>query len=95
MKVSFGRSTYTQCDAQVREATLGRSGWVHMGSDICYYRNSYQRVDGRRGRSYHTTTFSIKFPHSADVCYIAYHYPYTFTQLLVSSRDICEGNANI
>lgn len=67
----------------VREATLGRAGWTHMGSDICYYRNSYQRPDCRRGRLYHTTTFSIKFPHSWDVCYVAYHFPYTFTQLLV------------
>ncbi|XP_026274191.1 cytosolic carboxypeptidase 1-like isoform X1 [Frankliniella occidentalis] len=67
----------------VREATLGRAGWTHMGTDICYYRNSYQRPDGRRGRLYHTTTFSIKFPHSWDVCYIAYHYPYTYTQLLM------------
>ena len=70
---------------QVREATLGRPGWVHMGTDICYYRNSYQRPDSRRGRYYHTTTFTIKFPHSWDVCYMAYHYPYTYTQLLVSA----------
>ncbi|KAK3923203.1 Cytosolic carboxypeptidase 1 [Frankliniella fusca] len=67
----------------VREATLGRAGWTHLGTDICYYRNSYQRPDGRRGRLYHTTTFTIKFPHSWDVCYVAYHYPYTYTQLLM------------
>ncbi|KAJ1525658.1 hypothetical protein ONE63_008876 [Megalurothrips usitatus] len=67
----------------VREATLGRAGWTHTGSDICYYRNSYQRPDGRRGRLYHTTTFTIKFPHAGDVCYLAYHYPYTYTQLLM------------
>lgn len=57
-----------------------------MGADVCYYRNSYQRPDGRRGRLYHTTTFSIKFPHPGDVCYVAYHYPYTYTQLLVGGE---------
>nr|CAD7599970.1 unnamed protein product [Timema genevievae] len=67
----------------VREATLGRTGWVRTGRDICYYRNSYQNL-GSKGRSYFTTTFTVEFPHAYDVCYVAYHYPYTYSQLLVS-----------
>nr|CAD7268716.1 unnamed protein product [Timema shepardi] len=67
----------------VREATLGQTGWVRTGRDICYYRNSYQNL-GSKGRSYFTTTFTVEFPHAYDVCYIAYHYPYTYSQLLVS-----------
>nr|CAD7420447.1 unnamed protein product [Timema poppensis] len=65
----------------VREATLGQMGWVRTGRDICYYRNSYQNL-GSKGRSYFTTTFTVEFPHAYDVCYIAYHYPYTYSQLL-------------
>nr|CAD7446171.1 unnamed protein product [Timema bartmani] len=65
----------------VREATLGRTGWVRTGKDICYYRNSYQNL-GSKGRSYFTTTFTVEFPHAYDVCYVAYHYPYTYSQLL-------------
>ncbi|PNF25505.1 hypothetical protein B7P43_G05201 [Cryptotermes secundus] len=66
----------------VREAILGRPGWVRVGTDICYYRNCYQNPSSRKPRSYLTTTFKITFPHSYDVCYIAYHYPYTYSQLL-------------
>jgi hypothetical protein len=75
----------------VREAVLGRPGWVRMGTDICYYRNCYQNPTSRKPRSYLTTTFKITFPHSYDVCYIAYHYPYTYSQLLVCmNRHICK-----
>jgi hypothetical protein len=37
--------------------------------------------DMRETKSYFSTRFTIKFRHNADVCYIAYHYPYTFTFL--------------
>lgn len=67
----------------VKEAMLGRPGWIREGSDICYYRNSYP-CSGKRQkkRTYLTATFTIKFPHNLDVCYIAYHYPYTYSHLL-------------
>lgn len=71
----------------VWDAVNGRPGWVRVGSDVCYYRNSYQNPGGR-GRCYLTTTFSVKFPHENDVCYFAYHFPYTYTQLMVSSPNI-------
>lgn len=38
---------------------------------------------GVRRRSYYTLTFSIKFPHKDDVCYLAYHYPYTYSTMMV------------
>ncbi|XP_069685822.1 cytosolic carboxypeptidase 1-like isoform X2 [Periplaneta americana] len=66
----------------VREALSGRPGWVRTGSDICYYKNCYQNPSSRKPRSYLTTTFTIAFKHSYDVCYIAYHYPYTYSQLM-------------
>lgn len=35
-------------------------------------------------KNYFSTRFTIKFRHNADICYIAYHYPYTYTFLQVS-----------
>jgi hypothetical protein len=67
----------------VCEAVLGRPGWIRVGTDICYYRNCYQNLSSRKSRSYLTAAFTVTFPHSQDVCYIAYHYPYTYSQLLV------------
>lgn len=34
------------------------------------------------GHTHHTATFVVHFPHTGDVCYLAYHYPYTYTQLV-------------
>jgi len=67
----------------VCEAVLGHPGWIRVGTDICYYRNCYQNLSSRKSRSYLTAAFTVTFPHSYDVCYIAYHYPYTYSQLLV------------
>ena len=38
---------------------------------------------GKHSRVYCTASFSINFPHDADVCYLAFHYPYTYTRLRV------------
>ncbi|XP_014480717.1 PREDICTED: cytosolic carboxypeptidase 1-like isoform X2 [Dinoponera quadriceps] len=64
----------------VTEAKYGRPGWVRTGVDICYYRNCYQRP--ARGKTYLTTSFTVTFPHAHDVCYLAYHFPYTYSQLM-------------
>lgn len=37
------------------------------------------------GKCYYTLTFAVTFPHAEDACYLAYHYPYTYSALLVSS----------
>ena len=39
--------------------------------------------EGKR-KQYHTLSFSLSFPHSGDHCYLAYHYPYSYSMLLVS-----------
>lgn len=67
----------------VREATLGRQGWFRAGTDICYYRNGY-KIPHTNKQTFLTASFSIKFPHSLDICYIAYTFPYTYSQLLVN-----------
>ncbi|TNN29194.1 Cytosolic carboxypeptidase 1 [Liparis tanakae] len=67
----------------VREALEGRPHWVRTGTDICYYRNHFCPAGGRRRSSLYTLTFSISFRHHEDVCYLAYHYPYTYSALKV------------
>ncbi|XP_058851597.1 cytosolic carboxypeptidase 4-like isoform X1 [Acipenser ruthenus] len=69
----------------VREALEGNPHWVRAGSDICYYKNHFSQSSlpgrGQKGRTYYTLTFSVTFQHSEDVCYLAYHYPYTYSAL--------------
>nr|KAG5708612.1 hypothetical protein BaRGS_033033 [Batillaria attramentaria] len=69
----------------VAEAMQGRGAWVRTGVDICYYRNHFLRssstTGGVKGKGYYTATFTVSFSHSHDICYLAYHYPYTYTML--------------
>ncbi|XP_053573620.1 cytosolic carboxypeptidase 4 [Bombina bombina] len=67
----------------VKEALNGKMHWLRTGYDISYYKNEfcYRASDGKKRRFY-TLTFTIKFPHNEDVCYLAYHYPYTYSTLM-------------
>ena len=40
-------------------------------------------------KRFYTATFTLEFPHSNDVCFMAYHYPYTYSMLQVSYHNIC------
>ena len=68
-----------------KEAHDGDPGWVRAGTDICYYKNHYKRPNRKseREKFYFTLTFTIEFPYSNDQCYLAYHYPYSFSLLEV------------
>ncbi|CAL8081096.1 unnamed protein product [Calicophoron daubneyi] len=70
----------------VHEALSGRPYWVRTGFNINYYRNHFVRTSTGKstseGSTYYTATFVVRFPHTGDVCYLAYHYPYTYTKLL-------------
>uniref|UniRef100_A0A8C0G2J4 AGBL carboxypeptidase 1 n=1 Tax=Chelonoidis abingdonii TaxID=106734 RepID=A0A8C0G2J4_CHEAB len=81
----------------VKETLQSRPHWIRVGSDICYYKNHYRRsaaaAGGARRKSYYTLTFTVMFPHGEDVCYLAYHYPYTYSALM-SHLDILEETRN-
>ncbi|GAB1600068.1 cytosolic carboxypeptidase 1-like isoform X2 [Argonauta hians] len=62
----------------VKEALAGRPYWFRAGKNICYYKNCYTRS---QNRSYFTASFRITFWHSDDICYMAYHFPYTYSTL--------------
>ncbi|KAM9167838.1 cytosolic carboxypeptidase 1 isoform 2-T3 [Mergus octosetaceus] len=69
----------------VQEALNSRPSWTRVGTDICYYKNHFSRssiaAGGQKGKSYYTITFTVTFQHKDDVCYFAYHYPYTYSTL--------------
>lgn len=65
------------CVRSDKMAALHGIGWVRRGTDICYYQNHVKR----RGGYYYTATFTMDFPYSDDTVYIAYCYPYTYTDL--------------
>ncbi|XP_044516073.1 cytosolic carboxypeptidase 4 [Gracilinanus agilis] len=80
----------------VKEALRGRPHWVRVGYDICYYKNHYRQNSaavGSPGKYHYTLTFSVTFPHNEDVCYLAYHYPYTYTALM-AHLDLLEKSVN-
>uniref|UniRef100_A0A8V0Z743 tubulin-glutamate carboxypeptidase n=1 Tax=Gallus gallus TaxID=9031 RepID=A0A8V0Z743_CHICK len=80
----------------VKEALQGRPLWLRAGHNISYYKNHYRcsaAAGGARGKCYYTLTFSIEFPHEDDVCYLAYHYPYTYSAMM-SHLDVLEQSRN-
>ncbi|KAG7473237.1 hypothetical protein MATL_G00093530 [Megalops atlanticus] len=76
----------------VQEALEGRPCWVRAGSEICYYRNNFC-PSRQRGPTFYTLTFTVTFQHSDDVCYLAYHYPYTYSALQ-THLQVLEGEVN-
>lgn len=81
------------------EAQHGRPSWVRVGTDISYYRNNFVLEEPAEegatlqentsqtktsAKAFYTLSFTLMFPHSSDVCYLAYHYPYTYSMLMVS-----------
>ncbi|XP_058280217.1 cytosolic carboxypeptidase 1 isoform X3 [Hirundo rustica] len=76
----------------VQEALRSRPCWTRVGTDICYYKNHFSRssiaAGGQKGKSYYTITFTVSFQHKDDVCYFAYHYPYTYSTLKMHLRKL-------
>lgn len=69
----------------------GGRGWHRCGTGIKYYPTNlkhYLRLAGSgagpptaRGTSLYTLSFTLVLPASSDVCFLAYCYPYTYTDL--------------
>ncbi|XP_061138908.1 cytosolic carboxypeptidase 4 isoform X9 [Syngnathus typhle] len=70
----------------VRDALNGKPQWCRSGTEICYFRNHFCPVRGRLRTTFYTLTFTITFKYSEDVCYLAYHYPYTYSALRAHLR---------
>lgn len=68
-------------------------GWRKSGEKIIYHGNEF--VDKHTQKQLRTLSFSIKFPYSDDNCYIAYHYPYTYSKLMMNSACLLSANKSV
>lgn len=62
----------------VREASSNGRGWYRTGCGISYQRNLHWRPD--KGPLF-TLSFTVRFPHAGDVCYLANNFPFGFSLL--------------
>ena len=62
-----------------RAAAESGKAWRRCGQRICYYQNHIKRKGS--SNNYYTATFTLDFEYDNDTVYIAYCYPYTFTDL--------------
>ncbi|KAM5248406.1 cytosolic carboxypeptidase 2 [Ctenodactylus gundi] len=63
---------YSQRDAAARSI-----GWRREGGDVRYYPRP--AAGGRRPA--YCLTWTVRFPHSRDTCFLAHSYPYTYSDL--------------
>ena len=59
-------------------------GWRREGEKISYYQNHVKRPRGKKGEKstfFYTLSFSLSLPHDNDTVFIAYCYPYTYSDL--------------
>lgn len=61
---------YSQRDAQSHGI-----GWRRVGTDVCYYRGSAGEPPLFR------LSWTMRFPHDGDTCFLAAGYPYTYSDL--------------
>ncbi|CAI2299323.1 unnamed protein product [Caenorhabditis sp. 36 PRJEB53466] len=67
----------------------GANGWRRTGENVCYFRNLYMNEheekrntdEKQKKKHYYSVRFNVTFQHTGDICYIAYHYPYTYSFL--------------
>ena len=71
----------------------GRPHWRRTGEDICYFRNGFSKSSQINGDNYMTASFTITFPHDGDICYLAYHYPYTYSRLKTNLEKLATKNS--
>ncbi|XP_054999544.1 cytosolic carboxypeptidase 4 [Sorex araneus] len=74
----------------VKEALRGGPSWTRVGDEICYYKNHYRRS---ASSAYYTLTFAVSFPHEDDACYLASHFPYTYSALM-THLDLLEQSVD-
>ncbi|XP_056657735.1 cytosolic carboxypeptidase 2 isoform X1 [Monodelphis domestica] len=63
---------YSEVDARSHNI-----GWRRAGDEIKYYRKAAE--EGQP--TFYCLTWTVRFPHDQDTCYLAHFYPYTYTDL--------------
>jgi hypothetical protein len=77
---------YSEFDSseEGEKITGEKVGWRRCGTDVCYYQNHIKR----KGGHYYTASFTITFPHDQDTVYLAYCFPYTYSDLQKYLREL-------
>ncbi|XP_050528383.1 cytosolic carboxypeptidase Nna1-like isoform X2 [Daktulosphaira vitifoliae] len=72
------------------EASQGKTGWRRCGENIAYYLNDGQNGDSTEENPRYILSFQLEFLHDDDQVYLAYSYPYTYSDLqeyLIKLKD--------
>lgn len=83
---SFSKFHPNRVSSEERLSLYIRAGLWPLPSPLSFRNHYRQRTAATGGASekcFYTLTFVVTFPHNEDACYLAYHYPYTYTALLV------------
>ena len=70
-----------------RDYRMNGTGWRRAGEAITYFPNVCMRTTSarpKRQRCY-TASFEMSFPYPGDTCFLAYHFPYRYSDL---QRDL-------
>ncbi|KAK4872301.1 hypothetical protein RN001_016425 [Aquatica leii] len=76
----------------VKNYVKNRIGWKRCGEKIIYYGNNC--TDENNTIQYRTLSFWVTFQYDNDYVYLAYHYPYTYTRLLMFLSPLVNGDFN-
>ncbi|XP_050439401.1 cytosolic carboxypeptidase Nna1-like isoform X2 [Adelges cooleyi] len=72
------------------DACQGKTGWRRCGENITYYMNDGPNGDSSEDNLRYILSFQLEFPHDGDQVYLAYNYPYTYSDLqdyLIKLKD--------
>ncbi|KAF0771287.1 cytosolic carboxypeptidase Nna1-like isoform X1 [Aphis craccivora] len=72
-----------------KDASQKNVGWRRCGESTAYYKNDAPNGDSEDNPRY-IFSFLLEFPHDMDTVYLAYNYPYTYTDLqdyLIKLKD--------
>jgi len=77
---------YSTADAASRG-----TGWVRSGTDISYYCSQYPRnnAQGEGQLFYYALSFTMEFHNASDTYFIAYCYPYTYSDCTELLQRLC------
>jgi hypothetical protein len=73
-----------------RLAATIKQGWFRTGDEIAYYPNKVKK----KGTGYYTLTFVLDPPFADDTLYLAYCYPYTYSDLQTYLK-VRKGSMNV
>lgn len=85
-EATCGRPGWARCG---QEVVYYRNSFTRPQNSSTLNNNAAAVGGGQKkqteSRSFYTASFTVSFRHVNDVCYVAYHYPYTYTMMKVGT----------